>query len=232
MRRGTQVDTEHSVEIRGVVRGMIAVTVLHGPGGGDPVAHRPRDTACLAEDLPEGARTDASRNVDGILMRLPVTRDDVDDAAGAAAPPESGGGPPEYLDALDRGPVDVVEVRREAGRIVEREAVEEDLDSPDSPLRQKALPANREVYPLAVGLVVDLHSRHELQRLVGRDRLRRGLLDRLGADDARRAGVLTKGDLHPGTRDEALRARCGGKARETSRSRGLAPVTVWKARAR
>ncbi len=62
---------------------------------------------------------------------------------------------------------------------------------------------------LAVGLIVDLDSRHELEDLVDADRSGHGLQDgRL--DDGRRGGVLLERDLHPRRGDGDLDLRLLG----------------------
>ncbi len=126
-----------------------------------------------------------------------VVGQDVDDAARGAAAVEGRGRAAQDLDAVDGGPVDVEEVGDEARRIVERDAVDDGLDAARAALGQDALAADGQVDPFAVGLVVDLDARDELEGFVDGDRPGHGLEERR-LDDGRGGRILLERDLDRG----------------------------------
>ena len=148
---------------------MLAVAVA----GGARQVERARDPLAPARDralhLVEAVRAAVRGGAAGQGPVLAAARRDADDAAAGTAPVEEGDGTPQDVDPVHLRPLDVVEVGGEAGRVVERDPVEEDLDPPDAALGQDPLAAHGEVHALAVRLVVDLDSRHGEQRLVGAD---------------------------------------------------------------
>ena len=191
---GGRVEVELAVEVVRPELRVVAVAGAVAVGAGDAVVQGAGRSAHLGHGLVEAKGPPREISVRRDRPGAAVLGQDAEDAARRGAAVEGGCGTAQDLDAVDGRPVDVEEVGDEARGIVERDAVDQGLYAPRSALGQDALAADREVDALAVGLVVHLDARHELQGLVDGDRPGHRLEDR-GLDDRGRARILLERDL-------------------------------------
>ena len=133
--RGRRRPPELAVDVRGVECGVIPIAVARVARHRHAVVHVARRATGLGERLPEAVPSDVDdRGARCRAVRRAVGRRDVDDSTCRAAAVHRRRRASEHLDAVDREPVHVEQIRREPGRIVERQPVLQHLDAADAGL--------------------------------------------------------------------------------------------------